>query len=316
MTRYAAFCMAAEQLAVAARARQVLPLSRLRDFTLSIVIVNYNKGALILSCLDSILKTSEGLPLDVIVVDNASSDGIAEVLPNRYPQVRLIVNSVNLGFAKAANQALATTQGLYILLLNPDTVVMEGALRTLVGYLEANPEIGALGPQMVGPDGIVQLSCRRFPGYSTALFGHYSLLTRWFPQNPFSRRYLLSDWDHRTVRAVDWVSGACLMTRRDVLERVGFLDEQFFLFNEDVDWCKRIRDAGWKVVYVPEARVIHHIGASKDKVPVALVIARHRGMVHYYRKHLRRGLFWDRLVALLIWVRCGCHLLLNMMRRS
>ncbi len=281
---------------------------------LSVAIVNYKKGPLLLACLDSIYKTAGDLKVEVIVVDNASSDGVAELLPTRYPQVRLILNLANLGFAKATNQALAEARGSFILLLNPDTVVTEGALQTLVDFLEANPEVGAVGPQMVGPDGAVQLSCRSFPGYATAFFGHYSFLTRWVPGNPLSRRYLLSDWDHAETREVDWVSGACIMTRRDVLERVGPLDEQFFLFNEDVDWCKRVRETGWKVVYLPEARVIHHIGASKDKIPAALVIARHRGMVHYYRKHLRRGLVWDQLVALFVWVRCGYHLLLNAMK--
>ena len=283
---------------------------------LSVAIVNYNKGPLLLACLDSIYKTADDLKVEVIVVDNGSSDGTAKVLPTPYPKSHLILNSANLGFAKATNQALVAARGSFILLLNPDTVLMEGALQTMVRYLEANPEIGAVGPQMVGPDGIIQLSCRSFPGYSTALFGHYSLLTRWFPQNPFSRRYLLSDWDHKAVREVDWVSGACLMTHRDVLERIGLLDEQFFLFNEDVDWCKRIRDAGWKVVYLPEARVVHYIGASKDKIPSALVIARHRGMIHYYQKHLRRGPVWDQLVMLFVWVRCGVHLFLNALRRA
>ena len=283
---------------------------------LSIVVVNYNKGPLLLACLDSVYKNAGDLQLEVIVVDNASADGIAAILPARYSEIRLILNSANRGFAKATNQGLAVAQGPYILLLNPDAVILEGAPQVMMSYLKMNPDVGAVGPQMVGPDGTIQLSCRSFPGYSTALFGHYSLLTRWFPRNPLSRYYLLSDWDHKTVRQVDWVSGACLMTRRDVLERVGLLDERFFLFNEDVDWCKRIRDAGWEVVYLPEARVVHHIGASKDKVPSALVIARHRGMIHYYRKHHRRGSLWDRVVELLIWVRCGCHLFLNAMRRS
>ncbi len=283
---------------------------------LSITIVNFNKGSFLLACLDSLYKTAGDISLEVIVVDNNSSDGTGEILPTLYPGVRLILNSANLGFARATNQALALARGSFILLLNPDTVVMEGALQTLVDFLKANPGVGAVGPQMVGPDGAIQLSCRRFPGYSTALFGHYSLLTRWFPRNRFSRRYLLSDWDHAETREVDWISGACLMTRREVLERVGFLDEQFFLFNEDVDWCKRVREAGWKVVYLPAARVVHYIGASKDKIPSALVIARHRGMVHYYLKHLSRGPLWDQLVALLVWVRCGCHLFLNALRRA
>ncbi len=286
----------------------------MRPPVLSVAVVNYKKGRLLLACVDSIYGTSDDLPVEVIVVDNASSDGIIDVLPARYPQTRLISNPMNVGFARATNQALAAARGAYLLLLNPDTVIQARALETMVRYLQAHPDTGAVGPQMVGSDGRIQFSCRAFPGYSTALFGHYSLLTRWFPQNPLSRRYLLSDWDHSTVREVDWISGACLMTRRDVLERVGLLDGQFFLFNEDVDLCKRIREAGWKVVYLPEARVVHYIGASKDKIPSALVIARHRGMIHYYRKHLRRWPLWDRVVSLLVWVRCGCHLLLNAMK--
>jgi len=283
---------------------------------LSIVLVNFNKGPLLLACLESVYKSAGTISLDVIVIDNDSSDGTGEILPTLYPEARLTLNRRNVGFARATNQGLAAARGAYVLLLNPDTVVERGALETLVGYLRSHPEVGVVGPQMVGPDGAIQLSCRRFPGYATALFNRYSLLTRWFPRNRFSRGYLLSDWDHTETREVDWVSGACLMTRREVLERVGPLDEQFFLFNEDVDWCKRIREARWKVVYLPAARVVHHIGASKDKIPSALVIARHRGMIHYYQKHLSRGPGWDHLVSFLIWIRCSCHLIFNALRRS
>lgn len=282
---------------------------------LSIAIVNYEKGPLLLACLDSVYKTAGALSLQVIVVDNASSDGIADLLGTAYPEVSVIRNTTNVGFARATNQALAVATGSAVLLLNPDTRVLDGALDVLMGYLAAHPEAGAVGPQMLGPDGTIQLSCRAYPGYATALFGRYAVLTRWFPRNAMSRQYLLSDWDHADTREVDWLSGACLMTRRVVLERVGGLDEAFFLFNEDVDWCRRVWHAGWKVVYVPEARVLHHIGASKDKVPSALVVARHRGMLHYYRKHLRRGFVWDRVVWLGIWARCGVQLLCNAMRR-
>ena len=282
---------------------------------LSVAIVNFNKGPLLLACLDSLYKNSGGVRLQVTVTDNASSDGLRDILLSLYPKVRLISNERNVGFARATNQALAVSEGSHVLLLNPDTVVLDGALEALMQHLEAHPEVGAVGPQMIGPDGEIQLSGRSFPGYATALFNRYSLLTRWVPRNRFSRDYLLSDWDHAQTREVDWVSGACLMTRKDVLARVGPLDEQFFLFNEDVDWCKRVRDAGWKVIYLPRARVVHHIGASKDKVPAALVVARHRGMIHYYHKHMRHGPPWDELVWLLVWARCGYQLLLNALRR-
>jgi GT2 family glycosyltransferase len=282
---------------------------------LTVVIVNYNKGPLLLACLDSVYKAAATTPPEVIVVDNASTDGVVAVLPTRYPGVRAIRNTVNVGFARAVNQGLAVARATTLVLLNPDTVVLDGALEALAAYLEAHRDVGAVGPQLLDTDGSIQLSCRAFPGYATALFGRYGLLTRWFPRNPFSRRYLLSDWDHAETRDVDWVSGACLATRRDVLDGVGLLDERFFLFNEDVDLCKRIRDGGWRVVYLPEARVVHHIGASRERVPARLVIARHRGMVHYQRKHLSRGPLVDRLVAGLIWARCGGHLLVNALRR-
>src|SRR5213083_421835 len=132
---------------------------------------------------------------------------------------------------------------------------------------------------------LLEYSARAFPDHLTFLFNRYSLLTRLFPENRFSRRYLLTDWDHASVRQVDWLSGACLMVRREAIDRVGPMDEAFFLFNEDVDWCRRMRLAGWAVTYVPEAVVVHHIGASKAKVDPRVIFERHRGMIHYFHKH-------------------------------
>ena len=170
-------------------------------------------------------------------------------------------------------------------MLNPDCEFRENALVAMVEYLRGHPEAGVVGPQILNPDGTIEYSARSFPDHLTFLFNRYSLLTRLFPNNPWSRRYLLTDWDHASVRSVDWLSGACLLVRRDAIDTVGPMDETFFMFNEDVDWCRRMKTAGWDVVYVPEAVVVHHIGASRKRVAAKVIYERHRGMIHYFNKH-------------------------------
>lgn len=280
------------------------------------IIVNYRKGELLYACLESVYATATGVSVEVIVVDNASGDGTEAVLPRRFPQVRLLASRENVGFARATNQGMALASGEFLLWLNPDTVVLDGALAGLVNFLRDHPDAGAVGPKMIGPDGSLQYSCRAFPSLSTALFTRYSLLRRLWPSNPISRRYLLSDWDHATVREVDWVSGACLMTSQAVIRRIGPLDEQFFLFNEDVDWCRRVKSAGWKVYYDPHAVVVHHIGASRGRVPARVIVERHKGMFRYYRKHMRRTPWLDAPILAGLVVRAGVELLTKSLRRA
>jgi hypothetical protein len=279
----------------------------------SVVIVNYRSDEHLAECLASLDKTTAGLDLDVIVVDNGrtlASNGFRE----RFPQVRLVENAANVGFARASNQGIRLARGRHVLCLNPDTVVHEGAVAALVGYLDAHPRVGAVGARLLESDGRLQYSCRRFPGYLTIFFGRYALLTRLLPGNTASRDYLYLDWDHRSAREVDWVSGACLMVRRDVIERLGTFDEGYFLFVEDMDWCRRMRDAGWSVAYVPDAVVTHHIGASRGPVPAGLVWARHRGMLRYVRKHF--GAPWPlrAVVAAAVAVRAGLLVAANTLR--
>jgi N-acetylglucosaminyl-diphospho-decaprenol L-rhamnosyltransferase len=281
----------------------------------SVVIVNYRQGDLLLACLESVFRTADALPVEVIVVDNASGDDTATVVAGRFPRVRLVLNDRNLGFARATNQGLALGTAPLCLWLNPDTVVQPGALQELVRFFHAHPDAAAVGPRMIGPDGELQYSCRAFPTLGTGLFTRYSLLRRLWPGNPVSARYLLSGWDHAGVREVDWISGSCLLTSRDVLRRVGPLDEAYFLFNEDVDWCRRAADAGLRVYYDPAAVVVHHIGASKARLPAWLVVERHRGMFRYYRKHMRRSRWLDVPVAVGIAVRAGVELLTRSTRR-
>lgn len=255
--------------------------------SLSIVIVAHDSRPHLSACLRSIYQHADAPPLEVILVDNGSRDGGADAARQEFPQLALVTAPGNLGFAAGANLGIRQAKGNYVLLLNPDTEVGAGALRTMVEFLEATPDAGVVGPRLLNPDGSLQLSCRAFPGRWTALAHRQALLTRLFPWNPLSRRYLLTDWDHGSVRPVDWVAGACLMTRRAVLERVGLLDEGFFLFAEDVDFCKRVWDAGWKVYYVPEAVALHHVGVSERRDAARLILARHRSMLRYHHKHFR-----------------------------
>ncbi len=254
----------------------------------SVVVVAYNSGPDLAECLADLRREAESLPLEAIVVDNASSDGSLEPAAAANPEAVVIKNRINLGFAAAANLGFAAAAGRHLMALNPDCRLLPGALSELVEYLDRHPEVGALGPKIYDPDGGVQLSARGPQTPLAFLFNRYSLLTRLWPDNPVSRRYLMSDWDHDRVREVAWLSGAALMLRREVVERIGFFDERFFLFHEDVDLCRRIVQAGFKVVYLPRAEIVHRIGISKRRDSVRLLQIRHRSMIHYIHKHYRR----------------------------
>jgi N-acetylglucosaminyl-diphospho-decaprenol L-rhamnosyltransferase len=249
---------------------------------LTIVIVSWNVGELLRRCLQSILATE--LDVEVVVVDNASIDGSPEMVRAAFPQVRLIANDENRGFTAANNQGLAVAQGRCLLLLNPDTEVVADALATMVQYLEAHPAVGALGPRLLFPDGRQQPSRRRFPTLATALV-ESTVIQEWWAENRILRRYYMADTPDDAVQPVDWVVGACLLVRRDVYEQVGGLDEGFFMYSEELDWCKRIKDAGWEVVYLPTATVIHHEGKSSEQVVPARHIRFQTSKVRYFRKH-------------------------------
>jgi GT2 family glycosyltransferase len=254
---------------------------------LSVILVSYRSPAVLLAGLRSLRAdaAATGLRLDVVVVDNDSRDDTLATLAREAPEVRVIANHENAGYARAVNQGLAATGGDFALVLNPDCEVHPGALRALLDHLAAHPRTGLVGPRIVGPDGSLDYSVRSFPDPFTFLFNRYSLLSRLFPRNRFSRRYLLTDWDHATPRRVDWISGACMMARRAAVAEVGGMDEAFFMFNEDVDWCRRMGQAGWAVDYEPAAVVTHHVGASRSRVATRVIWARHLGMIHYFRKH-------------------------------
>jgi N-acetylglucosaminyl-diphospho-decaprenol L-rhamnosyltransferase len=224
---------------------------------LSIVIVNYKAGALLIKCLDSIEAGGTPSLCEIVVVDNHSEDGAAAEVLRRYPAVRLIQNERNYGFGAAVNMGFRLTSGTYVLVLNPDIEVRPGSINRLVHYMESAPDVGVCAPKLLNPDGSLQYSCRTYYSVWTVLLRR-TVLGRLWPDHPAVRAHLMMDWDHQTRREVDWVLGAALMLRRSALPSDGAMDERFFLYFEDVDLCLRLHKAGWRVVYDPMSVMIHH----------------------------------------------------------
>ena len=251
---------------------------------LSILVVNWNTRDLVLKCVDSVLRNSPDFPFEVIVVDNDSRDGSAEALRDKFgsdARVKVISAAANLGFAKANNLAFQESQGQFVLLLNSDTDVRPGALRNLVAYLEAHPRVGVVGPKLLNPDRTTQPSVRRFPGPWSSLLVFSGLHRIIRPKS-----YLMDGFDYLSEAAVDQVMGACLLTRRSIIDKLGLLDERFYLWYEEVDFCRRVKTAGFDIKYYPGAEVMHHGAQSFSQLGVGerkSVAA--RSLKHYFRKN-------------------------------
>ncbi len=251
---------------------------------LSVVIVSWNVRDLLRRALSSIRGSwpATAVP-ELIVVDNASQDGSAEMVRSEYPEVRLIANDENRGFTGGNNQGIGFATGDYVLLLNPDTEIVEDALATMVAYLQEHGDVGLVGPKLLDPDGSPQSSRRRFPDLSV-LFLESTWLESLLPRRHL-QRYYVDDVSDSVVQDVDWVTGAAMMVRRQVIESVGRLDESFFMYSEELDWCRRIKSSGWRIVYLPTARVIHYGGKSSDQVVAARHIYFQSSKVRYTSKH-------------------------------
>ncbi|MEW6685353.1 MAG: glycosyltransferase [Candidatus Edwardsbacteria bacterium] len=235
------------------------------EVPLLITIVNYNTSALLEECLTSIYRNPPRCNFRVCVVDNASKDRSVEIVKENFPKVELLLNFKNLGFAKACNQAIRLIQSKYVVVLNPDVKVLPKAFEELIKFMEKNPEVGICGAKLLNVDGSVQYSARRFYKLKVLILKR-TFLGRLFPENRSIREHLMSDWDHREAREVDWLLGTCLMVRRKAIEEVGGMDECFFLYFEDVDWCYRMSKYGWKVFYVPQAEMFHrHLRESAGR---------------------------------------------------
>ncbi len=281
---------------------------------LSAVVITYDSRAHIAACLRSLERARGALAVEVVVVDNASPDGTSEYVRRELPGTRVIDSGGNLGYSKAANIGIRATTGEFVLVLNPDSEIREGALETLVAWMRSHPRTGIAGPRLVGADGTPEHSGRTFPGPQTILFNRYSLLTKLLPDNPWSKRYLLADWDRNSSRSVDWLSGSCMCVRRAAIAQAGEMDEGYFMFNEDVDWCHAMKDAGWSVDYVADAAVMHRIGASHGRTSERVVRERHLGMIRYFRKYHSRNFLLVALVSIAVHARMQLMLYLNSRR--
>ena len=237
-------------------------------------------------CLHSIaVGTTRPETVEIWVVDNASSDGSPDMIATEFPFVHLIRSETNEGFSGGNNQLLRDLGAEYALLLNSDAICHPGSLDTLLDWADAHPDTGIIGPKVLNTDSSLQFSCRRFPTFAAGLFRNV-YLGRLFPNNKPAADYLMQDFDHASVRDVDWVSGCVLLIRRTCMEKIGLLDaETFFMYCEDMDWCLRARNADWGVVYVPDAVFTHAIGKSSNHAAEKMIVAHHRSMWRFYKKH-------------------------------
>ena len=246
----------------------------------SIVIVSWNTTQFLENCLSSILASPPALPFENWVVDNASTDGSPKMVREKFPQAHLVENRKNVGFSRANNQAIQQCSGKYVLLLNPDTLVGSGALQALIDFLDNHPEAGAAGARILNPDGSLQISSFPRPTLSRELWRLFHLDAI----SPYAE-YPLTKWEENQVQEVDVLMGCCLLLRKDALNEVGFLDENYFIYSEEVDLCYRIQRAGWRLYWVPQGEVVHFGGQSTQQVPTEMFLNLYHSKIKYFRKH-------------------------------
>lgn len=250
---------------------------------ISIILVNYNGQEFLINCLASIVKQVQNINYEVIIVDNSSVDDSVKTIQNNFPTFKLICSDSNLGFGKANNLGVKQSQGEYLLFLNTDTVLIENTPKILADYLTANQDVGAVGSRLTFKDGSYQLSCGRFPNLVIEFI--YKIRAKldyqWHQQ--FSVFY---DRQYSKVQEVGWVTGACLMMRRDVFEQIGGFDENFFMYFEDKDLCKQVKELGYKVVYYPETTIVHLLGGSSHGIKKSVNKYYRDSQIYYYQKHL------------------------------
>jgi GT2 family glycosyltransferase len=310
---------------------------------LSICITTLNACDYLQNCLHSIVEQSEYLQLadgvsnldfpssahletalnklsfELIIVDNASDDGTVEMLQREYPDIKLILNGKNDGFARPMNQAMRASLGEFFLILNPDTIILPGALNELIAYMVSHPDAGVCGPKVLNRDGSLQKACRRGVSRPWAAFSYFSGLSALFPKSKFFGGYLLNYLDENTTHEVDGVSGSCMLIRRKVAEQVGYFDERFFAYQEDADFCFQAKKAGWKVVYNPQAQIIHYggQGGSREQ-PYRAIYEWHRSYFLYYRKNLAKDYFFifNWIYYLLMGLKLTLSIIANALRRD
>lgn len=250
----------------------------------STVIVNWNTCDILRDCLASLYANTRDVEFEVIVIDNASSDGSVDMVKSEFPQVKIIANAENRGFAAANNQGIAATEGRYVLLLNSDTVVLDGAIDKVVAFADTYPKAGITGCRVLNEDKTLQLSCFMFPSVLN-VFLLTTYLYKLFPKSKFFGRSRMTWWDGSDIREVDVVTGCFMLVRQEAIKQVGMMDEGFFMYWEETDWCYRFKQAGWKVMFTPDAQIIHIGGVSSKQVKPKMVWHWRKSMLLFFKKH-------------------------------
>jgi GT2 family glycosyltransferase len=276
--------------------------------TLSIVIVNYNTERLLRGCLESVYAGANGTPLDIWVVDNNSHDGSVAMVKSLFPAVRTIENGANVGFSRANNLVVSQSRSDYILLLNPDTLILDDAIERMVRFLDAHPQAGIAGCKVLNADGTLQLACRRSIPTPEVAFYRLTGLSKLFPHSRTLAKYNMTYRSPDETQEVDAVSGAFLMIRRQVVEQIGLLDERFFMYGEELDWCLRARRAGWAVMYCPDARIVHYKGESTKYNSRKAAVEFYRAMYLFHKKHFAAA--YSPVTNALVYAGIACRALL------
>jgi len=259
---------------------------------LSICIVTYYAKDLLKDCLRS-LRENTNLEYEVIVVDNGSKDGVDQMLQQEFPGAKFLANDTNLGYTLPMNQALRQTEGRYLLQLNPDTLIQPQALDKLVEFLDTHPQVGICSPKVLNRDGTLQKPCRRGESTPWAVLTYFLGLSALFPKSKLFGQYLMNYMDEDQMHLAAGVSGSCMLIRRAVVDQIGYLDERFFAYQEDADYCFRARQAGWQIYYVPTAQIVHFGGYGGSRVqPYRSIFEWHKSYFLYYRKNLANRYFF------------------------
>ncbi len=268
--------------------------------------MTFNNGDEIASCIASLVNAAPSHLSEIFIIDNASSDGTPFLVSksralNRFAKFKIIVNGENKGFTAALNQGLALAKAPYVLFLNPDTILQENAIVRMKKYLQKDRKIGVAAPLLRNEDGSIQPSCRRFPRHADVIF-ELTGLSRIFSKSALFNRWKMGDFDHTKVRHVDQPQGAFLMTRKSVVKKIGAWDEEFPMFFSDVDWCKRVTDAGFLILFTPEVQITHHKGRSVYANRAAMIWSSHKSFIRYFSKHFSkpRWILPNALIAILL----------------
>lgn len=287
--------------------------------TFSICIVGINAQSYLRNCINSISSSGLTVPYEIIYVDNYSTDDTKSMLEREFPEVRTIWNSQNLGYAKANNQAINLNQSPYVLLLNPDTIVGPGSLNGLLDYLITHPKTGIAGPKVLNSDGSFQSHCKRGEARPWEAFCYFSGLSKLFPRSRLFSGYLQGFLDENEIHDVPAISGSCMLIRREVINHIGLLDERYFAYQEDTDYCVQARKAGWNVTYFPAA-IVTHIGGKggAEAQPYKTIIEWHRSYFRYYKKNLSGDYFFifNWLYYLLMGVKLILSIVINFFRAN